>query len=1788
MLSIPGFDIVEKLHESSHSQVYRARRSGAEETCILKVLNKEYPRPEELARFRQEYEIIKNLDIDGVTRVFGLEPYNNSLLMVLEDFGGDSLARILKKRKLNLQEFLEIGIQLVLIIAEIHARQIMHKDICPANIIWNTESNQVKIIDFGISAELSWEHPQVESAGLLEGTLLYMSPEQTGRMNRAMDYRTDFYSLGITFYEMLLGAPPFQSDEMIELIHCHIAQEPGAPADVNSDISPTLSAIIMKLLAKTAEERYQSAFGLKRDLEICLAEYREKGSIGNFQIAADDVSDRFQIPQNLYGREEEVGVLMETFQKVSQGGRELLLVAGRAGIGKSSLVQEVHRPITETRGYFISGKFEQYKRNIPYLSLTQSFKGLVRRILTEGAEEIKVWEDKILTALGENAGLIVDVIPEVELIIGKQPAVPVVLPGETQNRFIMVFRKFVQVFASRNHPLVLFLDDLQWADSSSLQLIELLLSDTDVKFVFIIGAYRHNEVNQGHPLTLTLENLSKAGVKYRELLLGPLDNQQVNRMISDTLKCSLEEGRSLADSCLEKTHGNPFFLNQFLQNLFHEGLLSFNARRGRWEWDFERIAGMDVTANVVELMSAKIMRLDEEFRKVINIASCIGNQFDLRTLALVNQSSEAHAALLLRESIKRGLIIPLDVSYKYAHRIGAELVPAPGESAPGNAEPGVEQRAEQRAEQRGGQKRVELKNIHYKFLHDRVQQAAYSQLELGEKERIHLVIGRLMLENIPEHEREENLFQIVGQLNLGKDLIKESNERILLAHLNLKAGRTAKSSSAFELAGSYFTLGRELTGSNWDKHYQLTLALFTEGAETAYLDGNYEELTRLGDEVLSRAQSLPDKIKIYEIQIQATFAQDKMPEALSLGIETLKMLGINFPEKPGKIHVLIAILKIRRTLRGKSNEDLFNLPDMEDRTRRTAVRILNILFTAAYFVDASLLPLLGFQIVHLSVKYGNTPWSSQGYNIYAVILEGVLGKLEEGYRYGQLAMRLNKRFPYGQFNGRSVQSFNGFIRHWSEHADKTVPALLEAYCMCLDRGDLEYAGLSVYMYCYHAYLVGKDLRFVEREMRTYHKVLVQLNQAVPRVKLEFFQNSVNILVAETPPEYDDIARLGETFNNPDNNPDNDSDNSSESDEGGGAEKDEDEESENIDSNDLFALNLNKQIIAYTFGDYENALVYSDLAWKHLSPVSMNVAKSPAIFYDSLIRLALYEQASSGQKRKFRRQVKKNQKHMKKWAAHAEMNHKHKYLLVEAELYRVRGQDYKAMEYYDLAVHLARENEYIQEEALAYELASRYYLDRNKEIIARAYMREAHYVYTRWGATAKVAQLDEKYPHMFVSFPGKSDPATSSLRQAVTATSHGENTKIDIETVVRASRAIEGEILLPELLRKLMTILLESAGARKGYLLLAPQNVKKQRAEDIPLYIEAEGSLEQDTKNINVLHSIPIVGKNTLLPLSVINYTKRSREYVVLNNARDEERFSDDVYLRQNNPASVLCAPVMFQNNIMGVLYLENNLARGTFTDERLDILRVLSSLAAISIQNARLLEERLRSERMSVVGHMATGIVHDLKNPITFIKCFAELAGDDALGSEQRHEYLNYIMEGADRLNDMARDILEFIKGDITLDIQEVNGEEYLRDIHSSLNPGFEEHGIVLSYRLNYGGKINVDPARFRRVIYNIASNAREAMLSNPPGDGGTHQFTIELTLKEEDILFVFIDSGPGIPPEIRQDFFEPFVTFGKGQGTGLGMAMVKKLVEEHKGKINFDTGPRGTRFNISLPLNSK
>ncbi len=1835
---ILGYRLIKQLYLGKKTLVYQAIREKDQQSFILKLMRNQDPSFAEINQFHNQYTITKNLEIPGIVKPISLEKYDNRYIIVMEDVGSIALNIWQQEEQkkgnysVSLSEFFDIAIEISATLEQLHRHRIIHKDIKPANILIHPITGKTRIIDFSIASLLPKEIQFLTNPNVLEGTLAYISPEQTGRMNRGIDYRTDFYSLGITFFELLTGQLPFSTTEPMELVYSHIAKEPPKASYINSNIPTILSDIISKLMAKNAEDRYQSAHGLRYDLEKCQNQWQEKGNITAFKLGIRDISNHFAIPEKLYGRQREIEILLATFDRVTKGNTEMILVSGYSGIGKTAVVNEVHKPIARQRSYFIKGKFDQFQRDIPLSGLVQALRDLIGQILSETDAQIQQWKTKILSALSTQSQVIINVIPELEVIIGKQPPSAELTGSAAQNRFNLLFQRFIQVFTTKDHPLVIFLDDLQWADTASLKFLQLLMDGTSSRFakdaenisenqgsLLLISAYRDNEVSNLHPLHLTLQEIAKTGGVINTIKLLPLSQIDLNYLIADTLRCPETIAVPLTQMVFFKTQGNPFFTSQFIKLLYDDGLIELNFDAGHWKYDITKIKTLSLTDDVVEFMGIQIGKLPENVQNVLKISACIGNEFDLKTLSIVNEKSVIDTASDLWQALLEGLIIPHKDGYNFASENDRQLLSFSTRESE-NLSTNNSQLAK------------------YKFVHDRVQQAAYSLISKDQIKQIHLKIGLLILKNTPVAEREENIFELVNHFNIASEFITNQAKRYELAEMSLIAGRKALVSTAYSSALKYLTSGIELLADDsWDTKYDITLALYNTATEAAYLSGDFEYTEKCVQVVLVKAKTPLDRVKAYEVEIQSYGAQGKELEAVHIAKTFLKTLGVEFPTNPSQSDIQLAIETTSAKMANRSIQDLIELPEITEAQPLIIMRILSSVIALAYTVAPELLVFIILKQINLSIKFGNSPLSAFAYVMYGVMLCGVIGDIDSGYKFGKLADSLLPNFQTREVTGKVMETFNHLVRHWKEHLKETLKPLLEAYTTNLEVGDMEFAAYALYGYSQHAYFTGQELIKLEQYIEIYSNTIKQIKQERVFYWNEIFRQTIlNLLGDVQNPQ----SLIGEVY-------------------------DEDKmlplHLKAKDGGALFFLYFCKLHLSYLLADYSQALKNTVMAEKYLSAVIGMFVTAQFYFYDSLTHLAVYSDFKEVEQKKVLHRVTENQKKMQNWADQAPMNHLHKFYLVEAERHRVLGRYLEAIDNYEYAISLSKENEYINEEALACELAAKFYLEWGKQRIAQLYLTDAYYCYVRWGALAKVYDLQKRYPQLLLpiiqqeelsySYSEKNLPELSlhlsTLSNKSTLVTNetviGSNTSIsdmlDLGTVIKASQAVSGEIELEALLSTLMEVVMENAGASKCVLILSEANNL-----DLTVAAISSGSTFRDTHTEFL--SIPFESSD-LVPISLINYVKRTQEILVIDDIKAKAAFAVDSYINREEPKSILCIPMLNQGKLLGLIYLENNLTTGAFTRDRLEVLKLLTIQAAISLENAilynnlaevneqleeysHILEERvvvrtaelneknqhlqealeelqstqsqlIQSEKMSSLGQMVAGIAHEINNPINFIHGNINHASDyvqqllDLINIyQQQYPYPSAIVE--QKIEEMD---VQFLTEDLprVLDSMKV-GSSRIRNIILSLrnfsrldesemkpvniHEGIDSTLMILQHRLKeksidaklvdrhrpeievfkeYAQLPNVIcyAGQLNQVFMNILSNAIDALEDYNYGEDSPSknpQIRIRTELGEVNTLKIRIaDNGYGMTAQVQQKIFDPFFTT-KAVGSGTGLGL--------------------------------
>ncbi|MFM9264209.1 ATP-binding sensor histidine kinase [Tychonema sp. BBK16] len=1812
MIELTGYQILDRIYSGTRTLVYRGIRICDETPVVIKVLQSEYPSFSELVQFRNQYTIAKNLNLPGIIQTHSLEAYRNGYALIVEDFGGISLNEWTEKGQTlpSLVEFLLIAIDLCNTLDRLCRDRIIHKDIKPANILINPETKQVKLIDFSIASLLPRETQTLINPNVLEGTLNYISPEQTGRMNRGIDYRTDFYSLGVTFYELLTGRLPFPCNDPMELIHCHIAKQPPSVREINPGIPVVLSSIVSKLMAKNAENRYQSAFGLKADLENCLQQLNQTGEIEDFVIGKRDLCDRFIIPEKLYGRATEVATLLAAFDRVanpllSRGGApvparsveanlsrsEIMLVAGFSGIGKTVVVNEIHKPIVRQRGYFIKGKYDQFNRNIPFSAFVQAFRDLMGQLLSESDAQIQTWKAKILTAVGDSGQILIDVIPELQRIIGIQPPATELSGSAAQNRFNLLIQKFVQIFSSIEHPLVMFLDDLQWSDSASLKLLQLLMVDTE--YLLILGAYRDNEVSPTHPFILTVDEIIKTGSIVNTITLQPLRRVDLNHLIADTMNCELSLAQPLTELVVQKTQGNPFFSTQFLKALYEDGQITFNppqsplskgGSQGGWQCDITQIKDLALTDDVVEFMALQLQKLPAQTQNVLKLGACIGAQFDLQTLAIVSEKSLETAATDLWKALQEGLIIPNTEVYKFF--IDSDSVSVSDAAA----------------------------NPTYRFLHDRVQQAAYSLIPDDQKQSTHLAIARLLRQNTPDGELEANIFEIVNHWNNAIVLLIDPLEKTNLAQFNLIAGSKAKASNAYQSALQYCRTGLVLLDDlgGWQNQPSLMLALHEGAASAAYLCGDFAQMEHLVSVILAQNLDTLDRVKTYEIQIQANSIQSQFSEAIAIAQKALEQFKIYLPKKPAPTDIVPAIQEVAELLNGRTAHDLLELPVMTDAVSLASMQLLSSISPASYLSAPLLFPFVILAQVKLSIQSGNTALSAYSYSCYAILLSGVLEDLEAAYEFGQLGLELASKFKVQTVQPRVNFIVGTFIIHCKSHCRNSLPLLTEAFKIGLEVGDFEFTGYSAAYRHQFSYAVSKELTTLLAEIEIYIATLLKLNIVT--------SSNYSYTVFQT------IQRLQATRNE--------------------AVLTAQKELHNTltISNDLTGLHwywVYRLTASYLLNEMVEAKQDAAEARQTLAAGVGMISTPIFYFYDSLTAFADFSEVKD--KMAVLDRVSENQTKLHHRAYHAPMNFQHKYDLVEAEKHRVLGNKADAIEMYDRAIQLAKENQFLNEEALANELAAKFYLDWGKEKVAQAYMIDAYYAYSRWGAKAKVQDLETRYQQLLAPILQK--PATqltagesisSSLKTLISvhhtvSTSSSTSTisqMLDIATVLKAAQSLYGAIEMDELLSSLMQVVMENAGADKAVLIL-----NKDGNLEIAAQCLADVSCDLQPFSLDNCQDLPV---------SVIYYVKRTQETII--STADSTAFASDFYLIQQHPQSFLCTPIINQGKSIGILYLENSVTAGAFTADRIELLKLLCSQAAISLENARLYQKSqqalenlqeaqlqlIQSEKMSALGNLVAGIAHEINNPVGFLKGNLKPAMDgikDLFGlldiyQQEYPEQTPAIQDEMEAIDlDFLREDLPNLVGsmaegidricNISVSLRTFSRADSDRPLPFNIHEGIDSTILILKHRLkaselrpqieilkDYGNlpAIECFVGQLNQVFMNFLANAIDALEDSNFGrsyqeiEANPNLIAITTAVSEDkkSVIIRIKDNGIGMSESIKHQIFDHlFTTKAVGKGTGLGLAIARQIVvEKHHGAIEMNSVlGSGTEFAIALPI---
>jgi predicted ATPase/transcriptional regulator with GAF, ATPase, and Fis domain len=1499
-LLLTGYEVEAQLHDGRKRAVYRARRARDHAPVILKTLTAEFPTPADTAALRREFQILQSLDAPGVARALDLQGYRDRLVLVLEDAGDTTLKALCAAAPLDTLTVLDYARQLAAALAAVHRAGLIHKDITSNNVIVDRNSGRVTLSDFGIASRARSEQHGPGLPHMIEGTLAYMSPEQTGRMNRDLDHRGDLYSLGVVCYEMLTGRLPFESADPLELIHSHVAQAPAAPAALVPGVPQLLSDLVLRLLAKNAEDRYQSAAGVEADLTRCLEAWTAADRIEPFTLGQDDLRDRFTIPQRLYGREVQVARLVEAFERVAGGRTELVLVSGHTGIGKTAVIQETYRSLAKHRGRYTGGKFDQLARDVPYAALAQAFQSLLRHLLSETDDQLAVWRERLQEALGSSSQVVIDVIPELGILLGPQPPVPPLGPTESQIRFNLVFQQFLKVFARPEHPLVLFLDDLQWADAATLGLLPLFLDNPEITGLLVIGAYRDNEVTPSHPLAGLIRGLRTGGPPFTELTLEPLAPAHVHALLSETLGAGSPVITPLGELVQAKTGGNPFFMIQFLKALHQDGRLAYDRASRSWQADLAAIRDLAMTENVVDLMAGRLQRLEDGAQRMLRLAACVGSRFDLGTLATVSQSDPLQAVSDLWSAVEQGLVLPEEQSYG--------VPPDPADGRP------VAQRR-------------------FRFLHDRVQQAAYALTPEGDRRAAHLTIGRLLLARGDDGTRSEWLFDVVNQLDYGAELIRDPAERGRLAELNLAAGRKAKASGAFPGALSYFTSGTSvLAESAWEDAHELAHALHLERAVTQYLCGRFADAEAGFAELLPHCRSLEERTSVFVAIVAQFETMARYQDAIHSALEGLRELGVVLPEDDVAQQAALAedVAAIRRMIAERPVAGLVDLPPLTDPAIQQAMRLLRSTWAPAFIsTSGNLCAVVAARMVRLSLEHGNSADSAFGYLHHAITVGSLLGEYPLGFEFGELALALNERLADVQLRAVIHHRFAALVNPWCRsfasclaHAERAVVAGLET-------GELQVAGYAQFQQSWYGMLLEPDLAGFHARYAPVADFLTQLQSpaflATQRLILQWaeaLQGRTESSTGFTGAAFDEDAFLG-SFGKI-----------------------------GIFSGMYATLKLE---LLHSAGRVAEARALARASEQAVELFFGTIWPAIFVFRHLLVLCAWLPGAPEDERPEAEATLDRLLARLTRWADHAPENFSHWALLAGAEVSRVRGRVAEAIAGYEAALAATALQPSPRHRALANELYGEFWLERQQPKVAAVFLAEARFGYGQWGAETKVQELQRRHGTLLHStWPVRTGPREAATLQ----TTLESDSAFDLASVMKAAQALTAEIDLEPLLGRLMRAAIENAGAERGHIVLEHEGAPAVHVSGTITGVSVHGGL-----------GIPLSEARDL-PRSVLDFVRRSRQTVVLAEALEDTTFAADPYFTRTRPRSVICLPVVHQARLTGALYLENNLTAGVFTPGHTQVLQILASQAAIALENARLfaeirrLKDRLHAENV--------------------------------------------------------------------------------------------------------------------------------------------------------------------------------------------------------------------------------
>lgn len=1782
------------IYESDSTLIFWQEESERKE--LVKLLKAEHPSQRQLSLLENELAISKTLsNVTGVRKIRKKEKIGGKMALVMEYVQGSSLKSYLKSNQWYISEWLKTSINIVSLIRSIHAEGIIHRDINSNNLIINEKTGEVHLIDLELARKINANvsvgkknTEKIQHQGRLEGTLAYISPEQTGRINKAVDFRSDLYSLGVMLYEMIVGSLPFDIQDDLELIHAHLAIEAVPPhlrekVRTHEEIPVQLSLIIMKLLEKEPDNRYTTAQSLLEDLKVCLSQWEENKAIPAFPLEAE--RSRFNISGKLYGRDPIIKEFEQVFDRVADSSRELSIITGSEGSGKTRLANSLESHVLSRNGFFVRGRFDHTVQTIPYSAWIAAFDNFVNRLLTEDIYQLEYWKSTILEAVGDNGKVLTEVIPNLELIIGPQPEISPQGVVDAHNRFRLVTRNFVRVISKRKHPLAIFLDDFQWADEASKNLLQSLMLDAGNEYLWIIMSFRGVAIADPHPLSELVDSLKAENVPFQAHHLDNLDFQEVAQLLGDTLGCKSGVCKELAEVIYKKTLGNPFFTVQMLESIYEHNLLRYESskesREIDWTWDLDAIQQLNVTDNVVDMMAARIQQLPEETQKILILGACEGNHFHADILASLYEKEDAYILEGLQPAIDQGLIVLIQDKEKL-----------------------------------------------FRFTHSRIRDAVYSLANQDETPKIHKKIGDALFikagQPAPDTLAVDTVFDFVKHWNRGLVWITGRKEKKLISKFNLVAGIMSSSSGAYESAIYYLKIGMKLVEDfGWQNSYKLNLELYNKAAESAYLSGDYDSMEKWVNKLIEQTVTIPDKIQAYEIKILSLISREKLGEAVETGLKILKQLGVVLPTKLSRFKLNNETRKIKWKLRGKTASLFLGLPEMEDEKMLAAMRMMALLTTPIQIIRPELTPFMIYRQIDIMLKEGISSYSPGALIGYGIFLTIYQKDPVRGFAYGKVGLELLRRFDSQEYLASNYSLFYGVLWPFKKPLKDVFEPLKEAFRTGMNNGDFASSAYSIAQYIFDALSLGVNLSKLNDEIDFYIKEIEQINREGSLHYLKLGKQVISRLrESTTSTQILTTSSLSE-------------------------EQLLEEFKRSSDQSALSNFYFCKLLLAYHFEAYHIGLeALNELQALSVSNMPGNTTDPNYLFYFCLTRLALFPEQRTETQKAWLKAIEQFQEEVEFWSVHAPSNYLHKYHLLEAEKLRVLGKEESARKHFERALFLSKENDFLHDEVLAWVLTGKFYRARGQQFLAETYLEQAVNAYTRWGAFAVVKHLRKRYPR----YISNTDAPTADSRKA---TQMGTSIKgdgiggLDYQSINKASQTLAGEVVLSNLLTKMMRTVIENAGATRGAFIENRQG---------NLSVLAEGDL---TKGIQVEKAVP-VSQVQNIPYSIINFVARTSKVIVLNSAGEDSMYSSDVYLSKMNPASLMCYPITHKGSQIAIIYLENRLTQGAFNSQRKQVLDILSAQIAISIENARLYEgldekvkERTRqlndknselaetinklqtaqsqlvqAEKMASLGQLTAGIAHEINNPINFISGnilplqrdiqeikdlllkIYQIEGEDGLEKaykewkeyweeieteylfEEIEELMSGIQIGANRTRDIVLGLKNFSRMD--------EDSFKLTDLHSGLD------STLFLLKNHFKDRIGVEkaygeipqieclPGKVNQIFMNILNNAADAIQAKVEEIKNTEEgksfkgnIVIQTEKAGEEVVVIFKDNGLGMTEEVKNRIFEPFFTTKDvGAGTGLGMAIVYGIIEQHKGRIEVESEPMvGTVLKVFLPI---